>query len=140
MSAYPKKRREFGDFQTPDSLCRKVCDVLVKRNIEPGSIIEPTCGVGGFLRASVQAFANCESILGFEVNPDYAKEARRIKHTSVECVDFFSKDWSSLINTLPKPILVIGNPPWVTNATMGALGGTNLPVKSNFHRRYIIAA
>ena len=132
MSAHSRKRIEFGDFQTPDALCRKVCDILVGMNITPGSIVEPTCGTGGFLRASVRAFPNCDSVLGFEVNPDYTKEAERIEGASVECKDFFSKDWSAAISTLPEPILVIGNPPWVTNAAIGTLGGTNLPVKSNF--------
>ena len=126
---------EFGDFQTPDALCRKVCDILVGMNITPGAIVEPTCGIGGFLRASVQAFSNCESVLGFEINPDYTKKAQRIEGASVECQDFFAKNWSATINILLEPILVIGNPPWVTNSSMGALGGTNLPIKSNFHGR-----
>ncbi|MCC6492576.1 MAG: SAM-dependent DNA methyltransferase [Pirellulales bacterium] len=34
---------------------------------------------------------------------------------------------------MPEPILVIGNPPWVTNAALSSLGSVNLPVKSNFH-------
>jgi hypothetical protein len=32
---------------------------------------------------------------------------------------------------LPEPILILGNPPWVTNAELGTLGSTNLPPKSN---------
>jgi hypothetical protein len=30
------------------------------------------------------------------------------------------------------PILVVGNPPWVTNSALGALRSSNLPTKSNF--------
>jgi hypothetical protein len=30
------------------------------------------------------------------------------------------------------PLLVLGNPPWVTNAALGALGSSNLPEKTNF--------
>lgn len=133
MRACFKKKIEFGDFQTPDVLCRRVCDILVGMNITPGSIVEPTCGTGGFLRASVQAFPNCESILGFEINSDYTKKAKRIEGVSVQCKDFFSKDWPATINNLLEPILVIGNPPWVTNAAVGKLSGTNLPVKSNIY-------
>lgn len=33
---------------------------------------------------------------------------------------------------MPEPILIIGNPPWVTNAGLASLGSTNLPRKSNF--------
>jgi len=32
---------------------------------------------------------------------------------------------------LPKPILILGNPPWVTNAALGALDSENLPEKAN---------
>ncbi len=33
---------------------------------------------------------------------------------------------------LPSPILVIGNPPWVTNAHVSSLNGSNVPDKTNF--------
>ena len=29
-------------------------------------------------------------------------------------------------------LLVIGNPPWVTNSQLGRLGSNNLPIKTNF--------
>ena len=32
------------------------------------------------------------------------------------------------------PLLVVGNPPWITNTALGGLGSTNLPTKSNFKR------
>ena len=133
MGAHSRNKAEFGDFQTPNHLCRRVCDLLLRINITPHSIVEPTCGTGGFLRVSVQAFPNCESVIGFEVNSDYAKEAKRIKRTSVECANFFSQDWPTIFHSLVEPILVIGNPPWITNAAMRTLGGTNLPIKSNIH-------
>ena len=45
--------------------------------------------------------------------------------------DFFDTDWMALTAGLPKPLLIVGNPPWVTNAALGALGSTNLPKKAN---------
>ena len=33
-----------------------------------------------------------------------------------------------------EPILVVGNPPWVTNSAIGTVGGKNLPAKSNSQR------
>lgn len=131
MQVYSQRRIEFGDFQTPDHLCRKVCDILVRMNIVPASIVEPTCGTGGFLRASVQAFPSCEAVLGFEINPKHTHKAQQIEGAVVECTDFFCNNWPAIINALPEPILVIGNPPWVTNAAIGTLGGSNLPIKSN---------
>ncbi len=66
---------QFGDFQTPLILARKVVEVL-KRNhgINPDIIIEPTCGKGAFVCASYEGFNN-SNILGFEINPCYVDEA-----------------------------------------------------------------
>jgi len=36
---------------------------------------------------------------------------------------------------LPDPVLVIGNPPWVTNSALGALGSSNRPARTNFQQR-----
>ena len=125
---------EFGDFQTPSSLAVAVCDALRRRGIAAGSVIEPTCGEGSFLRAAVAAFPDCEQFLGFEINPEYAQSARAVTGATIRCVDFFDQDWPSTLAGLPEPVLVVGNPPWVTNSTVGALGGSNLPEKSNFRR------
>ena len=35
---------------------------------------------------------------------------------------FFEVDWPNTLRDLPEPILVVGNPPWVTNSALGALG------------------
>jgi hypothetical protein len=48
--------------------------------------------------------------------------------------DFFTSDWKRVIGELPEPILLLGNPPWVTNAGLGTLGSENLPFKSNLHK------
>lgn len=125
---------EFGDFQTPDKLARETCEVLLRLGISPASVVEPTCGTGSFLRASASAFPKCTSVLGFEINPKYAELARTVDRASVSCVDFFEQDWVSALDCLPEPILVIGNPPWVTNSAVGSMGGGNLPKKSNFQQ------
>ncbi len=123
---------EFGDFQTPDELAFRICKVLHRLGVSPHSIVEPTCGTGSFLRSSIVAFPQCPSFLGFEVNPEYARVANTIERADVSCENFFEKDWPGTLSDLPEPILVIGNPPWVTNSVMGSLEGANLPVKSNF--------
>ena len=53
-----------------------------------------------------------------------------MEQAEVHCEDFFKKDWPIMLDSLREPIL----PPWVTNSTVGTLGGTNLPTKSNFRR------
>ena len=74
-------------------------------------------------------------MLGYDVNPDHVAAARTAAaRARVEFADFFDKDWSRVLHSLDDPILLIGNPPWVTNAAVGGLGGRNLPTKSNFQR------
>ncbi|MBI5116143.1 SAM-dependent methyltransferase [Candidatus Poribacteria bacterium] len=60
--------------------------------------------------------------------------------TQIECKDFFHVDWHGFLKDLGSRLLIIGNPPWVTNSALGALGGNNLPEKSNFQRHNGFAA
>lgn len=46
--------------------------------------------------------------------------------------DFFAFDWLDALRDLPEPLLLLGNPPWVTSAGLGAIASGNLPAKSNF--------
>ncbi len=134
MSVNSKTEAEFGDFQTPFDLCQRVCKLLKERVATPQSIVEPTCGAGSFLLASRQAFPECGQVLGFELNSQHVSAAKGVEGALVEGADFFETDWSLKFNVLPEPILVIGNPPWVTNSAMGLIGGTNVPAKSNVHK------
>lgn len=140
------KTWEFGDFQTPLPLAKiTVARLRNALSFTPKTIIEPTCGVGAFLIAAAEAFPETERIIGVEIEATYLAELHeRIEGTSyadkVTLIqgDFFKVDWAELIARLPKPILFIGNPPWVTNADIGLIKGDNLPEKSNFqnHRGF----
>ena len=134
MNSKTIRKVEFGDFQTPHELARRACKLLRRLGLSPGSVVEPTCGEGSFLRASEEVFSGCTSFLGFEINPDYVDAARALQRSKIHCEDFFSKNWPSTLNGLEETVLVVGNPPWVTNSTVGSLGGANLPKKSNFQR------
>lgn len=134
-----KRRIEFGDFQTPDNLAIEVCQRLAAFGIRPDAVVEPTCGVGAFVMAAAKVFTDTREILGCEINDSYLETLRgRLTTTPgservrLERADFFSKDWHEELARIPGRILVIGNFPWVTNATQGAIGGSNLPEKSNF--------
>jgi hypothetical protein len=128
-------RDQFGDFQTPPALARDVCGLLAAREVAPRAVLEPTCGTGAFLEAAVATFADLDVVIGADVNAPHLRAARRrVPHATLHAVDCFTVDWTSLIGDLPHPLLIVGNPPWVTNAAVGALGGTNLPAKSNFQR------
>lgn len=138
MARENSTKAEFGDFQTPRSLAREVCSLIESTGFSPASVIEPTCGRGAFLQAALEAFPGAGHFLGVDRDDGYVREARiatnRIgegKKVQILRADFFDTDWSDLVARLPKPVLVLGNPPWVTNATLGALRSANLPAKAN---------
>ena len=121
------------------ALAEKVCSLLSQAGIEPTSILEPTCGKGSFLVAALESFPSVRTAVGLEINGEYAAEACKAVGLSLNnanvCIvndDFFAADWRPLLDSLPDPLLVIGNPPWVTNSDSNVFGGENLPTKSNF--------
>ncbi len=126
-------KREYGDYQTPVDFAEKVCVYLRDyRHIKPSAIVEPTCGIGGFLKSSL--LFNAGEYYGIEINPEYCDICRNsISNDKVKIInsDFFAFSSKALIQD-KRQILVIGNPPWVTNSTLSALGSDNLPLKANF--------
>jgi methylase of polypeptide subunit release factors len=128
-------RLEFGDFQTPLALAEKVCHKLQELGIEPDVIIEPTCGIGTFVKTSAKCFPS-STIIGLDINQTYLNELERQlpNHQQVTALqaDFFNYDWTKLLSKQQGTVLVLGNFPWVTNSRQGALSGSNLPDKSNF--------
>lgn len=136
MSAHTKI--EFGDFQTPTALANEVCALLKRLGIEPDTIIEPTCGTGAFLVAAAEIFPKA-ILSGWEINADYVKQARMAlkaakerNRSTIKAQDFFSHDWAAEVAMAAGSVLVLGNPPWVTNSAVASLNGSNLPVKENF--------
>ncbi len=128
-------KREYGDYQTPLDFAEKVC-IYLKNNryIRPSAVVEPTCGIGSFIQSSL--VFNAEEYYGIEINPDYCKICKKnIQDDRVKIInsDFFSYSSKALIKNKSQ-VLVIGNPPWVTNSTLSVLGSDNLPIKGNFKR------
>jgi hypothetical protein len=137
--AAPKKSRttaEFGDFQTPERLCRQALAIVRQLDFCPATIMEPSCGIGTFLHAAAEAYPTA-SVFGLEINDNYLAAARNrlachSSPTSIVQGNFFTENWNARLASLPSPLLIVGNPPWVTNAALGLLGSKNLPPKSNF--------
>ncbi|MEX8547759.1 MAG: hypothetical protein V5804_09165 [Mucilaginibacter sp.] len=139
-------RAEYGDFQTNEDLANKVTLHLVSKSISPEIIVEPTCGKGNFIVASLKNFQSIQNIFGIEIykpyvwetkfnivnyfleNPETKRPIISIAHCNVFNFNFkhIEKQFSN------KEILVIGNPPWVTNSKLGSLNSANLPKKTNF--------
>ena len=120
-----------GDFQTPLELARGVVRAVAETGVRPRAVLEPTCGKGAFLLAAREVFPRAR-LVGFDVNAEYVAEARRALGASarVEEADFFGVDWAAVLSELPAPVLVLGNPPWVTSATVSKLGGSNGPERT----------
>lgn len=139
MNHSRKRRIEFGDFQTPERLAIDVCERLATMGVSPDIVIEPTCGTGAFVRAAARIFSNAREIIGFEINKDYLNTLQeslsslpKSNNIRLEQLDFFATDWHTKLERMSGKILVLGNFPWVTNSVQGAIGGENLPEKSNF--------
>lgn len=143
-------RAEYGDFQTNEDLTNKVTLHLISKNISPKIVIEPTCGKGNFIIASLKNFSTISSIFGIEIYKPYVWETKfNIINFYIESRNFGTKknkpeisishsnvfdfDFKKIAKQISlEEILIIGNPPWVTNSMLGSLNSTNLPIKNNF--------
>ena len=133
------KRIEFGDFQTPIDLAVAVCNHLASIGVRPDYVVEPTCGVGAFVKAALQVFDEANIFLAFEINASYLdvleedlREHPARNKVRLSRADFFLTNFQAETEGMDRNILVLGNFPWVTNSTQCSIGGTNLTQKSNF--------
>lgn len=136
---------EFGDFQTPPELALAATQILRDLGIRPRSILEPTCGKGTFLSAAAKCFPETDSIIGIDINEGHLRFADLIAsrfncRIDLRQGDFFRVEWESIVSKTAGPWLIVGNPPWVTSSSLGAIESNNLPEKSNFHGRMGIEA
>ena len=73
-----------------------------------------------------------------EINESHVEQSRRnltpFKSANVKIIraDYFGVEWETLVRPLADPLLIIGNPPWVTSSALARMQSSNLPQKSNF--------
>jgi len=133
---------EYGDYQTPISFALSVCVKLKDQyDLSPTVIFEPTFGIGNFIESALTAFESVQMVYGVEVENNYytlTKEKLLSKGfsdiLSLYNDDIFSFDFSNIKKSISKEdsILIIGNPPWATNAQLSSMNSCNLPLKDNF--------
>lgn len=125
--------REFGDFQTPPELVREVLDTIRATVLRCTRALEPTCGLGNFIDG-LQAFPHLTEVVGVEISTTYLEHLRDrfADAPKVRIVAGNIFDQTRINGLCEKgPLLIVGNPPWVTNSTIGVDGGSNLPRKAN---------
>lgn len=142
-------RVAYGDWQTPIALAEKVCESHKLRYGNPDIVIEPTCGIGAFVFSALNTFTTLSELHAIEINKHYVRELKlkllvnalntppkAFPDIYIHNADFFWFDFSSIINKCRQNnwnLAVIGNPPWVTNSTLGRNGSKNLPIKRNVY-------
>lgn len=128
------KKRIFGDYQTPPDFARRICLYLKDQlHLQPDTVLEPTCGLGHFLQASL--LFEAKAYYGIELNPEYCQQCRNsLPDSKVHIIQasIFGFDTRALLTGgNASELLILGNPPWVTCSTLSALHSDALPPKSS---------
>jgi len=141
-------RREYGDFQTNQFLAQKVVDYIFSKSNDFEFVLEPTCGRGNFLLATIKKLKNLKKVVGVEIYQPYVWETKfkileyfisANENTKPEIDIIHANAFEFTYENLAKSTqdlktLIIGNPPWVTNSELGSIDSKNLPQKSNFKK------
>lgn len=141
-------RREYGDFQTNNSLASKVTEYAFSKYQKFEFVLEPTCGKGNFVLASIKYSKSIKKIVGLEIYEPYVWETKFIilsyyleneqnfkPDIDIILGDAFEFQFEELAKSTKNfKTLIIGNPPWVTNSELGSMDSLNLPQKSNFKK------
>ena len=56
-------KKEFGDYQTPNQFAETICSLLYNElKLNPEVVIEPTSGLGNFIKAALNTFSTIKKI------------------------------------------------------------------------------
>jgi hypothetical protein len=113
----------------------------------PKALVEPTCGKGNFIIAALETFPSIRKVFALEIQERYVTEckARLLaallsrpelkREIQIQQGNIFAEALTpSFLQFSEGEVLILGNPPWVTNTALSALDSTNLPAKSNFKK------
>jgi hypothetical protein len=133
--------RDLGDFQTPLSLVKNVVKYLASLNKEWTRALEPTCGQGNFIAGLLDSHLCLKEIQGIEFQEEYAKRASAMASSqeavsiAIRQANIFDLDLRTDLQWKDTgKLLVVGNPPWVTNSALSMLQSSNVPNKTNFKK------
>lgn len=129
--------RDLGDWQTPADLAAAVVELVSRDGAKWSRVLEPTCGTGSFLTAAMALNPAPVELIGMDLQEGHLARAREALSSRAGKVrllkrDIFGIDLSQDLEwATDGPLLVLGNPPWITNSELGSLGSRNLPRKFN---------
>lgn len=123
---------ELADYQTPAYLTDMICEYL-KNNlkISPEVIIEPTCGIGNFIKSISRTFPK-KQIYGIDIDQtklnkiDSSNPNIRLFNENV-----FNFNFKNISKN--KSILIIGNPPGIINTEL-KINSKIIQTNSNFKK------
>jgi hypothetical protein len=133
-------RRDLGDFQTPPELVAAVLETLGPIGARWPRVLEPTCGRGSFLAGLLAHHSPPREVRAIEIQPAHCEAAEELlerrsdcgTHVVITCADVFGIDLGRDLGWREDgPLLVVGNPPWITSAELGSLAGAQQPPRSN---------
>ncbi|MEM6403419.1 MAG: SAM-dependent methyltransferase [Cyanobacteria bacterium P01_D01_bin.116] len=131
-------KAELGDFQTPPALVAAILKCLSTNGKYWERVFEPTCGKGNFISGLLALDKPPKEIQAIEFDTEHFKNAINTFENTystrffIQQAKIFDLDLRESIKWNEKGnLLVIGNPPWITNSQLGSLGSHNLPVKTN---------
>lgn len=102
--------RDLGQFFTPLPLCRLAAAAVLRDGAK--TVLDPTCGTGNMLRAAHERLGRTGQLLGLELDPVLADQAREaVPSAQVHTTSIFDAaaqaGWSGAYDA------VLGNPPYV---------------------------
>ena len=137
-----RSKAEYGDFQTPLDLAQRICRWLQAKGVRPDVLVEPTFGQGRFILAALETFPSIRHVYGVEIHEPYFNDTQQkikeLRYDTNRQIHLFHDDvfqfsfFDIAKRHMGQFILVLGNPPWVTNSWLGSKDSENLPQKSNY--------
>ncbi len=138
MRRLDHERGDLGDFQTPRGLVDAVLHTLGPIGTRWTRILEPTCGSGSFLQALLESEAPPRELIGIEIQETHWTTARSLagrhpgSRVDILRASLFDLDLRTGLPWRDRgPLLVVGNPPWITAAALGKMDSGNVPSKRN---------
>lgn len=125
-------KKNLGDFQTPLLFTEKVLKIIKSKRSSRNIVFEPNAGLGSFLISASKIFPKAK-LIGVDINNDYLEKARSNlpeDRTLLINKSIFDFDYNNTFSIEDK-ILIVGNPPWVTNSQTSSHETPNVPLKRN---------